>query len=247
VSAMSDTTTINHEVDAATYRRFKQLLGQKHGSAHGRVAESLEEAMALYVEVHENGDTDLVEEQSAVLAKLGNIEARLDSLETLERERHNPTAASTASVGTETEQKLSRMVNNLPDSSTVSETVIEAVIEDEGLSSYKTLKKYKRLMQNRGEIVEHPDETGTFFTSPRSFAIWCEQSPDVTPQRVDYLVGQHEEILGDGWYAEALPSDFKTDKEGWLNTKYAQAVANGAHELTERYVDGEQDHNRTFQ
>lgn len=244
---MSDITTINHEVDAAVYRRFKQLIQQKHGSTHGRVAESLEEALALYVEVHENGDTDLVEEQSAVLAKLGSIEERLDSLETLERERHNPTGAEAGTVGTETERKLSRMVNNLPDSSTVSETVIEAVIEDEGLSSYKTLKKYKRLMQNRGEIVEHPDETGKFFTSPRAFAIWCENSPDVSPQRVDYLVGQHEEILGDEWYAEALPSDFKTDKEGWLNTKYAQAVANGAQELVDRHVDGAQDHGRTFQ
>lgn len=244
---MSDKTTINHEVNAATYRRFKQVIRQKHGSTHGRVAESLEEALALYAQVHEDGDTDLVSEDSAVLTKLGRIEERLDSLETLERERHNPTGAEAASVGTETEQKLHRMVNNLPEDNSVSESIIEAVIEDEGLSSYKTLKKYKRLMQRRGHIVEHPDEAATFFTSPRAFAIWCENSPDVPPKRVDYLVGQHEETLGEGWYVDAIPSDFRTDKEGWLNTKYAQAVANGGQDLVEAHVDGERGGQRHYQ
>jgi len=244
---MSDKTTINHEVDAATYERFKDLIRQKHGSTHGRVAETITEALDLWVEAHENGDLDLLNEDSAVLAKLGNIEARLDSLETLERERQSPTGAEAASVGTETEQKLERMVKNLPDEAQVSETVVEAVIEDEGLSSYKTLKKYKRLMQRRGHVIEHPDESATYFTGARKFAIWAESSPDVTPKRVDYLVGQHEEVLGEGWYAEALPSDFRTDKEAWLNTKYAQAVNGGGQELVDLHVEGERGGQRHYQ
>lgn len=228
-----DTTTINHEVNAATYRRFKQVLKEKYGSTHGRVAESLEEALELYVQIHEEDNPRIFESGTPqVLAKLGRIEDRLDSLETLERERHTSNAQS---VGTETENKLKRMVANLPEDTTLTESMVESVIEDEGLSSFKTLKKYTRLMRRRGHLLPHPCEDGKYVTSPKTFAVICENNEEVTPKRIDYWLGELEEILGTDWYVEALPNGyFSGSNETWRTLKYAEAVRDGEAHLEAR-------------
>lgn len=206
--------------------------------------------MELYVQIHEeDGPTPEIREESKVLAKLGKLEDRLAELEALERETVSNQQTEGLNVSTETERKLKRMVSNLPDSTTIIESMLEAVIEDEGLSSYKTLRKYKRLMKRRGHVLPHPapaEEDTKFVTSPKTFAVICEENADISVPRVDYLVGEHEDTLGEGWYVDALPEGMVTSGR---SLKYAEAVDGGEDELEarRRELTAQDGADRTFQ
>ena len=254
-----ETTTINHEVNAASYRRFKQLIRDKHGSTHGHIAPTLEEAMELYVQIHEeDGHTGEITEESKVLARLGQIEARLSQLESGEREtvsnRSGDTSTSDNSpgpmqVGSEVEKKLRTVISNLPEDTTITESMLEAVIEDHAGTAYKTKRKYKRLLTRRGHVLNHPapaKEEDEFVTSPRTLAVICEESEEVTPRRVDYLVGEWEGTLGEGWYVEALPEGLVT---GNRTLKYEQAIDGADEKLTarRRELTAQDGADRTFQ
>ena len=250
----NDTTTINHEVASGTYRRFKQLIREKHGSTHGHIAPTIEEAMELYVQIHEeDGPTPEITEESKVLSKLGKIEARLSQLESGERGTVSNQASDNSpgpmQVGSEVEKKLRTVINNLPEETTITESMLEAVIEDHAGTAYKTKRKYKRLLTRRGHVLNHPApamEDSKFITSPKTFAVICEESDEVTPRRVDYLVGEWEDALGEGWYVDALPEGLVT---GNRTLKYEQGIEGGADELEarRRELTAQDGADRTFQ
>jgi len=222
-----DTTTVTHDVNARTYNRFISLVERKHRSKYGHTASALEEAMELYVQFHEEDAPNPFEaDTSQVLARLGRIEETLQSVDGLERER----GASNVSYSQETEDKLQAIVADLPDETTMTEEMAETPIEDHAGGSFKTLKKYKRLLRKRGYVFEHPTKEGTVITGAKTLAIVCEQDHGIRPATVDRIVGEVADRLDNQrWYLEALPDDMVTSMG--TDLKYASAVKDGEAEV----------------
>lgn len=151
--------------------------------------------------------------------RLGRVEDKVDALpdeiaEALseklpERERRKSKPESPSSPGTtagsQTEQRLQTIVNEIPSDTSVSEALLETPIENHAGSSPKTLNKYKRLLTKRGHVFEHPIESDEYVTGERTFVLICENNPKISPDFVDYISGEYEDVLGEDWYLDALP------------------------------------------
>lgn len=194
---------IDRDVAEAWERFVKEKTGQKRGEMSRQAQNALEEFMDhdRYSRIEERLD-----EVHEAVVKGGHPHRSED---TLDRERRpsdeSPTAPSEPS--NRTERRLERVVADLPDDTTVSEAMLETPIEEHAGSSYKTLRKYKRLLRKRGHVIDHPVEPDTYVTGARQFTLICEQHNEISPADIDELYASFEDYLGDGWYLEALPDD----------------------------------------
>lgn len=208
---MGERRPLNVRVDEDVVDDFREFTEESKGQIRGEMGRLVEKAMIEYM------DND---RSARIERKVDELPEKLvDALseELLERERRksetesengspsSPTSPS--SPGNKTEERLARVVREMPDNTAVSEAMLETPIENHAGSSPKTLDKYKRLLKKRGHILDHPTDPDKFVTSARKFAIICENNERVTPEQLDSLVGHYEELLGEDWYLEALPDD----------------------------------------
>lgn len=195
-------------VDPDVLARFREFVKERKGRIHGELGREVEKAMIEYM------DNDRA---ARVESKLDQIEENLPgqvaeavSQELAEREKRKPSnnKSNTSAPGSQTTRRLELIANDLPADTSVSEAMLETPIEAHGGSSPKTVAKYKRLLTKRGHIFEHPAEPEQYVTSARSFALICETTDLVKARHLDTIIGEYTDVLGGGWYLDALPNSF---------------------------------------
>lgn len=213
---MTDRVQPGGRIDPEIKRQFKEFVEETTGGNKGDYSRLLERALIEYM------DND---RSARIESKVDEVLDRLDEFEdtphppsqdSLERERQTATSSNPSSdtFNTRTEQAIGAIAADLPDGTAISESMIETAIEDNAGASFKTIKKYKRLLKKRGEAIPSPiTSEEKWYTSQTSLALMCENTDDVTPHDIDVLIGQYEESLGSEWYLEALPNDYMAHTE----------------------------------
>lgn len=180
------------------------------------------------------GQTDGFKSQAGELAlrewadkgRDARIEEKLDQLlefhegggsdESLERERRASNGSDSTSISptNPTEKSIQAIVADLPNNTVLNESLVETPIENHAGSSYKTLKKYKRLLAKRNHIFPIPDSSGEFATSASTLAMQCEIRDRISPADTREIVRSYADSLGadlehpEEWYLEELDEKY---------------------------------------
>lgn len=181
-------------IDADLKEQFVNDVEDRRGSAYGHLKEQTEKALREYMHASQGGDTH---------DRLTRIENKLDSLEGVLEE--SDSGGRTDSVSKTTERRIREIMEDIQqraedlDTSRVRENDLEAAIERNAGTSYKTVKRYKDLLTNQRELFPHPSNDGVYFIKPSSFIAYVEQNePTDVADRV--LEG-----YGADWWQENAP------------------------------------------
>ncbi len=201
---MTKRTTFTVKVDEDVANSFREFVQETKGQIRGELGREVENALNEYM------DND----------RLTRVEGRLDTLpeeiaeavvRELDEKKKNSADSSSTDSGPEstTMNRLEQIAAELPPNTTVSADMLETPIEKIAGSSADTVRKYKRLLSKHGHVINKPvSGEEEFFTSARTFALWCENNPGVTPQNISDFNDRLADTLGEEWYMDALPDDF---------------------------------------
>lgn len=208
---MTDRVQPGGRIDSEIKQEFKQFVEETTGGNKGDYSRLLERALVEYMD--NDRSTRIESKVDAVLDRLDEIEVPSSppSEQSLERERQTATSSnpSVDSYNTRTEQAVQAISADMPNDSSITESMVETAIEDNAGASYKTIKKYKRLLRKHGYAIPSP-VTGEdkWYTSVTPLALTCENNGEITPHDIDVLIGEYQDTLGDQWYLDALPDEF---------------------------------------
>lgn len=217
---MTDRVHPGGRIDPEIKQEFKQFVEETTGGNKGDYSRLLERALVEYMD-NDRG--------ARIESKVDDVLDRLDEFEappaprseqSSERERQSATSSNPTvdSFNSRTDQAVQAIAADLPASTSITESMIETAIEDNAGASYKTVKKYKRLLKKRGEAVPSPvTQEDKWYTDPTPLALTCENNDNVSPHDIDILIGEYEDALGEQWYLDALPDAFIENNQ---NLKY---------------------------
>lgn len=207
-------------VDRDAYEDFVAFVIDKHGTKKGNLGRELSKAMESW---SSGTDVDALERRLASME--GRLDAMADTLSRVDRERENDSSSgfggSSDSYNARTERKVDAIEQALPEGTDVDDSIVEHVIEEHGGTARKTVKKYKRLLRNRGIAFPVPDEqsdpsdldVGSWVVGRQKFAMRLEANEAFSPDAVDRIVGEYDAYLGEDWYLEALPNAWLENHE----------------------------------
>lgn len=213
---MTDRVHPGGRIDPEIKKEFKEYVQENSTGNKGDYSRLLERALVEYMD-NDRG--------ARIESKVDDVLDRLDEMEsppppqsedTLERERQSATSSNDPFDGynTRTEETVAAIAADLEGSNSVNESMLETAIEDNAGASYKTLKKYKRLLKKRGMAIPHPNvDEDAFYVDRTALVLSCETGETVTPHDIDTLVGEYEDELGEEWYLESLPEDYIAHNE----------------------------------
>lgn len=187
-------------IDAQLKERFKDDVKKRRGSVNGHFRTEVERALEEYLNATKGGDTH---------DRLRRIENTLDDLsEQLDLDNSQSDSDSrTDSVTKTTEKRVDKIMADIQDrakqldTSRVREEDVEAAIERNAGTSYKTIQRYKRLLQNQKEIFAHPTVGDVFFVKATAFIASMEQSDEIPEHKKNEVA----EKLGWNWWEENAP------------------------------------------
>jgi hypothetical protein len=202
-------TQIGAKIDKQLWQQFRDNVKQRRGRVRGHLSHELENALREYLNASQGGDTH---------DRLRRIENQLDSLaEQVDgEESESDSDGERDSVSNRTEQRIADIMSDIQDKSDkygskrLPESEIEAAIERNAGTSYKTIKRYKRLLQNQREIFAHPNESDVFFVKPTSFIAFVEQNDNIPEGMRDDIA----DGLGWEWWEENAPAGMIDDESG---------------------------------
>ena len=187
-------------IDAELKERFKKDVIDRKGTPHGHLKTETERAIREYLNASQGGDThDRLERIEKAVAEMQDTLANLDS------------DGRTDSVSKRTENRISEIMADIQaeaerlDSKRVSERIVESAIENNAGTSYKTLQRYKDLLQNQRELFPAPTEDGVYYVDRTAFTVYVENT--VESRRANEIA----ETYGWDWWEESLPTDFHTE------------------------------------
>jgi len=189
-------------IDAELKEQFVQDVKDRRGSAYGHLREQTERALREYLNASRGGDTH---------DRLTRIENELETLrEALEE---SESSGRTDSVSKTTERRIGDIMTDIQDradelgTSRVRENDVEAAIERNAGTSYKTISRYKDLLTNQRKLFPHPTNDDVFFTKPQSFIAFVENTAETE------LANDIAETYGWEWWEEQAPDGLLNDEE----------------------------------
>lgn len=194
------------EVSTELWNRFREDVTKRRGTVHGNLSHELESAIRAYLDGSNGGDvTDelrrLREDVEAIRATLDRDETGSERETGISKTTENRIAAIMADV----RQRADEL-----DSKRVREEDVEAAIERNAGTAYKTVQRYKKLLQNQRELFAHPDYEDVYFVEPTAFIAAIEQG---VPAEIARDV---REAYGDPWWVENAPDGMlDEDKRGF--------------------------------
>lgn len=213
---MTDRVQPGGRIDPEIKKQFKEYVQENSSGNKGDYSRLLERALVEYMD-NDRG--------ARIESKIDELHEKFDELEAppptrsddeLERERQSATSSndSVGGFNTRTEETVAAIAADLQGSNSVNESILETAIEDNAGASYKTLKKYKRLLRKRGLAIPSPHvDEDVFYVDPTPLALTCENDEKISPHDIDQLVGEYADALGEDWYLEALPDAYIADNE----------------------------------
>jgi len=248
-----DKVKIGPRVQRSVYENFVSFVIEKHGSKNGNLGRELEKAMESW-----SSETDVDVMERRIASMEDQIDALVDVVSRMDRERENDTssasAGSSGSYNAQTERKVDAIEDEIPEGTDVSNDIVEHVIEENAGTARKTVKKYKKLLRNRS--IAFPDPVGddptnldpdAWVVGEGKLAMRLEHMEEITPRDLDAIVGFYDQYLGENWYLDALPEDWLDSHE----TKLEQVDDDAKRRVQEyRRVHGlldQDDQGRSFQ
>lgn len=213
---MTDRVRIVGRIDPEIKKQFQEYVEETLGGKQGDQSRAMERALKEYM------DNDRA---ARIESKVDDVLDQLDEMESTppprsdessERERQSTTSSNDPFSGfnNRTEEAVAAITADLPESTSITESMLETAIEDNAGASYKTIKKYKRLLRKRGLAIPSPlPEEDKWYTDQTPLVLACETNEQVTPHNIDVLVGEYEDVLDEQWYLEALPNDYMAHNE----------------------------------
>ena len=194
------------KVSEHVWEQFRQDVTKRRGTVHGNLSHELETAIREYLNVERGGDLH---------DRLNRIEDKLDAVAKGDT-TDGDGGSERDSVSTTTEKRIDKIMADIKqradelDSPRVREQDVEAAIERNAGTAYKTIQRYKRLLQNQREIFTHPTVDDVFFVRPGAFIASVEQS-NMRPG--DYA--EVRETFGDEWWESNAPDGLLEDGRGF--------------------------------
>lgn len=184
--------------------RFRQNVEDRYDTARGHYGHEVERALEEYLEASFEGG-DLHDELRRIRTTVNEIR---DSLE-------NESEGGIDSVSNTTEERIREIMSDIEEhaeelgANRVNEDVVESAIEKNAGHSYKTIKRYMKLLQNQRNLFPHPKKDHVYFVSPKAFVVYCENN--VPTDKCDELL----ELYGFEWWNEALPDELREQGRGF--------------------------------
>lgn len=177
------------------WREFREDVAKRCGSVKGNLSRELETVIQRHLEASNGGDlTDEIRRLREQVEDLGGGEPS-----------ESDGGSERDSVSTTTEKRIDEIMSDVQDradelgSARVREEDVEAAIERNAGASYKTIQRYKKLLQNQRELFAHPDLEDVYFVRPSAFIAFVEQG--VAQPTADEIRGAY----GDEWWVEHAP------------------------------------------
>lgn len=193
-------------VNEQLWKEFRQDVRDRHGRVKGHVGTELERAIREYINASKGGDTH---------DRLRRIEQRLDELaENQASGSEQSSDGRTDSVSKTTENRISEIMDDIRDradeldTKRVRESDVEAAIERNAGTSYKTIQRYKSLLQNQKEMFPHPMNEGVYFVNPQSFIAFVEQNDQIGEATRNRLADEYSW----SWWEDNAPSGLIQDE-----------------------------------
>ncbi|UPV99934.1 hypothetical protein M0R88_15635 [Halorussus gelatinilyticus] len=146
-----------------------------------------------------------IEEQQDELLHLLRNEAA--PAQTDRTHSHTDRLANLDDLEPQVRQGVKSTIEHLPDN--VSESDFEQAVHKAGRTDPRTVEKYKNLLESRGILLPDPRTSSDYkwFSSPRKFALVCEQDPDLSAENIAELVDSLETLgkFSVKEYRDALP------------------------------------------
>lgn len=190
-------------IDGQLWEEFRRDVEERLGAVRGHLSHELETAIREYMRASEGGDTH--DELTRIRSRLDEIEAAVQT--------ENASDGRNDSVSNRTESRLQKIRQDVRShaeetgSVQVHESVVERAIEEHAGTAYKTVRRYKRLLETRREVIPHPVADETFFARPEPFITYVENN--VPREEADDLV----ERYGNDWWEETAPPGLLDDEE----------------------------------
>lgn len=236
---MSDRVVVGCRVDEDVLDNFRTFTEENNGHIRGEMGRNLEKAMIEYM------DNDRAARIERKVDELHEMVGGSLSEESLDGETNSATSSngqsndSTASsINQRTKDSLTKIRNEIPENTVISESLLETAIENHAGHAYKTLERYKTLLKNRGHILEHPVKPNEYATSQKTFAIICENSDKVTLPMLRDMIADRMDLLGEEWYLESLPPELMKNNH---ELKVDQVMDTHAYRQDNGLLDGTRD------
>jgi len=189
---------INEEVK----ERFVKNVEKRKGGTYGHLRTEVERALNEYINASQGGDTH---------DRLRRIENDIEEIkETVGKPQSEE---GNDSVSKTTKRRINKIMSDIQDraeqlgSKRVTESDVEAAIENNAGVSHKTIQRYKKLLQNQKEIFAHPTDSDVYFIKATAFIAFVEQQPN---EIADDIL----ETYGVEWWQENAPEGLIDWDEG---------------------------------
>jgi len=190
-------------IDGELKDEFVQDVRDRRGGVRGHLREQVETALREYLQASKGGD---------IHDRLNRIEGRLDNLATA-LDNLDDSDGGTDSVSKTTEDRIDAIMADIREradelgASRVREDDVEAAIERNAGSSYKTIRRYEKLLQNQRELFGHPDKEDVYFVNSDAFIVFVEQNcTERTRNRI-------ADGYGWEWWEQQAPQGLLDDAE----------------------------------
>jgi len=186
-------------IDEEVKNEFKQYVKETHGGTRGHFRDEIETALREYMNAFDGGDTH---------DRLRRIESDVEEIKDTLSE--NGSDEERDSVSKRTENRIDEIMADIRrradelGTSRVGESDIEAAIERNAGTTYKTIRRYKKLLTNQRELFPHPENDDVYFIKPTAFIVFVENS--VPSEQADEIMGAY----GSGWWEENTPEGFNS-------------------------------------
>lgn len=182
---------------------FRQFVMDTQGTVRGHYKKQVENALHEYINAYQGGDTH---------DRLTRIENEVNDIKTMLSERE--LEGGNDSISNTTEQRISEIMTDIQDhaedigSKRVTEDVVKSAIEKNAGHSFKTIQRYKELLQNQKALFQHPENESVFFVNPEAFIVFCEQN--LSEGEITRLY----DVFGDSWWSDNAPDGFLESDAG---------------------------------
>jgi len=204
---MDETTTQpGVQVKKSLWERFRDDVESRRGTVHGNLSHELETAIQEYLNASQGGDTHdrlrRLEEQTEEI--LTHLDAEDDS------------DGGTDSVSKTTENRIADIMADIRErseelgTSRVRESDVEAAIERNAGTSYKTVRRYMKLLQNQREVFPDPNRDHVYFVRETPFIAYIEQNDDVSDDLRERVASEY----GWEWWEDHAPDGLVDVDEG---------------------------------
>jgi len=209
VVSLSNRVPLSARVDEDVRDAFREYTNEVKGQVRGEFGRLVERAMREYMERDRLSRLDeqleqIEERQNEILHLLRNEDAPAQTDRT---HSHTDRVANLDNLEPKVRKGVKSTLEHLPDK--VSESDFEQAVHKAGRTDPRTVEKYKKLLESRGILLPDPRTSSEYkwFSSPRKFALVCEQNRGLSAEDVAELIDSLEAFgkFSAKEYRDALP------------------------------------------